>query len=93
MSARTDFVQDVGWFVIICRDACSSTHTEIVISRVPLIVADMILIYITWTRLSSRDALRVDLRRSKRPSLQDILFRDGMFLFSNVIESLVADES
>ncbi|TFK91435.1 hypothetical protein K466DRAFT_660052 [Polyporus arcularius HHB13444] len=48
----------------------------ILISRVPLIVADMLLIYITWTKLNSRRALG-----SKRLSLSDILFRDGTTYF------------
>ncbi|KAI0697836.1 hypothetical protein C8T65DRAFT_698010 [Cerioporus squamosus] len=44
-------------------------------SRVPLIAADILLIYITWTQLSRREALR-HIQRSKRLSLSDILFRD-----------------
>ncbi|TFK90945.1 hypothetical protein K466DRAFT_356101 [Polyporus arcularius HHB13444] len=40
----------------------------------------MSLIYITWTTLSRRDALR-DLRKTKRPSLQDILFCNGTIYF------------
>ncbi|TFK92081.1 hypothetical protein K466DRAFT_659526 [Polyporus arcularius HHB13444] len=35
----------------------------------------------TTEAVNFRDALRVDLRRSKRPSLQDILFRDGTIYF------------
>ncbi|TFK85763.1 hypothetical protein K466DRAFT_600885 [Polyporus arcularius HHB13444] len=50
------------------------------ISRVPLIVADMLLIYITWTKLSSKDALR-GIGQSKRLSLSDILFRSGTIYF------------
>ena len=45
-------------------------------ARLPLIVADIILIYITWAKLSSRDMLRAH-QKSKRLSLSDILFRDG----------------
>ncbi|KAI0714146.1 hypothetical protein C8T65DRAFT_828873 [Cerioporus squamosus] len=45
----------------------------VLISRVPLIVADLILIYITWTKLSSRDALK-NIGQSKRLSLSTILF-------------------
>ncbi|TFK91445.1 hypothetical protein K466DRAFT_660057 [Polyporus arcularius HHB13444] len=56
----------------------------IIISRVPVIIADMLLIYITWAKLSSRGALR-DVRQpqagSKRLSLSDILFRDGTIYF------------
>ncbi|RDX49621.1 hypothetical protein OH76DRAFT_1403520 [Lentinus brumalis] len=50
------------------------------ISRVPLIVADVLLIYVTWTKLSSRGAMRT-IRQSKRLSLSDILLRDGSVLF------------
>ncbi len=59
------------------------------ISRVPLIVADMLLIYITWTKLSSKDALR-GLGQSKRLSLSDILFRSGMFLHNDASGMLAA---
>ncbi|KAI0714154.1 hypothetical protein C8T65DRAFT_644900 [Cerioporus squamosus] len=52
----------------------------VIIARVPLIAADVVLIYITWAKLSSWDALK-DIRRSKRLSLSDILFRGGMVLF------------
>ncbi|RDX54075.1 hypothetical protein OH76DRAFT_1398366 [Lentinus brumalis] len=48
----------------------------VIISRVPLILADVLLVYITWTNISSRDTLTV-VRASKRLSLSDILFRDG----------------
>ncbi|TFK82270.1 hypothetical protein K466DRAFT_590631 [Polyporus arcularius HHB13444] len=48
----------------------------VIISRVPLILADVLLVHITWTKLSSRDTLKV-VRASKRLSLSDILFRDG----------------
>ncbi|RDX51297.1 hypothetical protein OH76DRAFT_1481581 [Lentinus brumalis] len=49
-------------------------------SRVPLIVADILLIYVTWTKLSSRDTFN-DMRRSKRLSLSDVLLRDGTIYF------------
>ena len=49
-----------------------------IIARAPLIFADVVLIYITWSKLRSRDALSVKLHRSERLSLQDILFRGGM---------------
>ncbi|TFK80906.1 hypothetical protein K466DRAFT_441987, partial [Polyporus arcularius HHB13444] len=51
--------------------------TVVYTARVPLIAADIILIYITWTKLRSWVALR-DIRQSKRLSLSDILFRGGM---------------
>ncbi|RDX49065.1 hypothetical protein OH76DRAFT_1418595 [Lentinus brumalis] len=44
------------------------------ISRVPLITADVLLIYITWYKLSNWDALK----QSKRLKLSDVLFRGGM---------------
>ena len=53
-------------------------HTVTFISRIPLIVADVLLILITWTRLNRRDALR-GMRQSRRLSLSEILFRDGTF--------------
>ncbi|KAI0695058.1 hypothetical protein C8T65DRAFT_744167 [Cerioporus squamosus] len=49
-------------------------------SRVPLIIADVLVIYITWTKLSSRDTLR-GVRQSKRLSLSDILLRGGTIYF------------
>ncbi|RDX49203.1 hypothetical protein OH76DRAFT_1483407 [Lentinus brumalis] len=52
----------------------------ILISRVPLIIADTILIYITWAKLGSRGTL-TGIRQSKRLSLSAILFRDGTIYF------------
>ncbi|RPD59065.1 hypothetical protein L227DRAFT_654438 [Lentinus tigrinus ALCF2SS1-6] len=52
----------------------------LLISRIPLIIADILLIGITWTKLSSREALQ-GLRQSKRLSLSDVLFRDGTVYF------------
>ncbi|KAI0688120.1 hypothetical protein C8T65DRAFT_675149, partial [Cerioporus squamosus] len=52
----------------------------VIISRVPLIISDMLLIYITWTKISSREALR-DVRQLKRPSLSNILFCNGTIYF------------
>ncbi|RDX53735.1 hypothetical protein OH76DRAFT_1479520 [Lentinus brumalis] len=49
------------------------SRTVIIISRVPLIVADILLIYITWTKLGSRVHTRL--------SLSDILLRDGIKYF------------
>ena len=34
-------------------------RTVVIIGRVPLILADMLLIYVTWKTLGSRDALKV----------------------------------
>ncbi|TFK85367.1 hypothetical protein K466DRAFT_664555 [Polyporus arcularius HHB13444] len=52
----------------------------VIISRVPLIVADILLICITWTKLNSRSALK-GIQQSRRLSLSDILFRDGTIYF------------
>ncbi|KAI0712942.1 hypothetical protein C8T65DRAFT_695143 [Cerioporus squamosus] len=52
----------------------------VILSRVPLIAADILLIYITWTKLSSWAALR-GIRFSKRLSLSDILFHGGTIYF------------
>ncbi|TFK86459.1 hypothetical protein K466DRAFT_150486 [Polyporus arcularius HHB13444] len=51
-----------------------------IISRVPIILSDILLIYITWTKLSTRGAL-MGIRWSKRLSLSDILFRGGDIYF------------
>ncbi len=51
-------------------------------SRVALIVADVLLIYITWTKLSSQDAWRNIRQSGKRASLSDILFRNGASFYS-----------
>ncbi len=59
-----------------------------VISRVPLIVADMLLIYITWTKLNARSSLRDIQQLDKRRSLSDILFRDGTSICSSDFEDL-----
>ncbi|KAI0698294.1 hypothetical protein C8T65DRAFT_832232 [Cerioporus squamosus] len=69
-------------------DACTPTtqlkhlasDVGTIISRVPLIVADILLIYITWRASSIQGAL-ADLRRSKRLTLSDVLFRDGTIYF------------
>ncbi len=52
-------------------------RTGVYISRVPLIVADILLVYITWANISSRSAL-IGINLDKRLSLSDILFRNGM---------------
>ncbi len=57
-----------------------------IVSRVPLIIADILLIYITWTKLRNWGALK-DVRQSKRLSLSDVLFRGGMCLMSDVSTS------
>ena len=49
----------------------------VVASRVPLMVADIMLIYITWTKLSSRDLLKNGIRQSTRPTLAYVCVRDG----------------
>ncbi|TFK78432.1 hypothetical protein K466DRAFT_614166 [Polyporus arcularius HHB13444] len=51
-----------------------------IISRVPLIAADIILIYITWTTLRGSATL-TDIHKSKRLTLSDVLFRGGTIYF------------
>ncbi len=76
----TDSVQGVGWLAIIWMShANQKDRTVVIISRVSLIAVDMILIYITWTALRGSAAL-TDIRRSKRLTLSDVLFRGGMSL-------------
>ncbi|KAI0709671.1 hypothetical protein C8T65DRAFT_739850 [Cerioporus squamosus] len=58
-------------------DVDISPDVVLIISGVPLIVADILLICITWVKLSSRDTLK-NIVQSRRPSLSDVLFRDGM---------------
>ncbi|RPD59057.1 hypothetical protein L226DRAFT_614175 [Lentinus tigrinus ALCF2SS1-7] len=55
----------------------------IVVSRVPLIVAETLLIYITWTRLDGRNVFGAlgGISQSKRLSLSDILFNNGIIYF------------
>lgn len=44
-------------------------------------MADILLVYITWTKLNGRDTAR-DIRPSRRLSLSDILLRDGTSAYS-----------
>ncbi|RDX54428.1 hypothetical protein OH76DRAFT_961081 [Lentinus brumalis] len=55
-------------------------RSVVIISRVPLIAADLLLTYITWYKLSSWHALR-DIGHSKRITLSDVLFRGGTIYF------------
>ncbi|RDX47651.1 hypothetical protein OH76DRAFT_724843 [Lentinus brumalis] len=52
----------------------------VLISRIPLIIADILLIYVTWSTLCNGDALK-NIRQSKRLTLSDILFRGGTIYF------------
>ncbi|TFK78614.1 hypothetical protein K466DRAFT_446181, partial [Polyporus arcularius HHB13444] len=47
---------------------------------IPLIAADIILIYITWTTLRG-SAILTDIQKSKRLTLSDVLFRGGTIYF------------
>ncbi|RDX54038.1 hypothetical protein OH76DRAFT_1479098 [Lentinus brumalis] len=60
----------------------TNDHFErlVISARIPLIIADVILIYITWSQLRCRDALN-EIRQSKRLSLSNVLFRDGTIYF------------
>ena len=52
-------------------------------------VADIMLIYITWTKLSSRDLLKNGIRQSTRPTLAYVCVRDGKCVpLENVEHSL-----
>ena len=75
----TDNVQGVGSSIYAQAHSHPAARTVVIIARVPLIVADLLLIYITWTKLSSRDVLK-GIRTSKRLSLSDIFLRDGTLL-------------
>ena len=59
------------------RHAHLRYYSVVIVSRASLILADTLLVYITWTKLSGRDAVR-GIRQSKRMSLSDILFRGGI---------------
>ncbi|RDX41771.1 hypothetical protein OH76DRAFT_1422926 [Lentinus brumalis] len=61
-------------------DSVQGNCTVIIISRVPLITADIILIYITWTTLRGSATL-TDIHKSKRLTLSDVLFRGGTIYF------------
>ncbi|TFK83407.1 hypothetical protein K466DRAFT_555099 [Polyporus arcularius HHB13444] len=61
-----------------CLEIDKTTVAIALSSRIPLIVAELLLIYITWTKLSSRSTFD-DVRKSKRLSLPGILFRTGMY--------------
>ncbi|RPD59008.1 hypothetical protein L226DRAFT_572380 [Lentinus tigrinus ALCF2SS1-7] len=53
----------------------------IIISRVPLTIADILVIFITWRTLYTRDVLKHSTQPFKRLSLADILLRNGMIYF------------
>ncbi|RDX54131.1 hypothetical protein OH76DRAFT_1479176 [Lentinus brumalis] len=61
-------------------DFLQGDHTVVIISRASLIAADILLIYITWTKLSGWAAL-TDIQRSKRLTLSDVLFHGGVIYF------------
>ena len=56
------------------------SYSVVIASRVPLIIADMLLIYITWTRLNGREFLKTGLQQSGRVSLPHVFIRDGMLV-------------
>ncbi|TFK83881.1 hypothetical protein K466DRAFT_602495 [Polyporus arcularius HHB13444] len=61
-------------------DSVQGDRTVVIIARVPLIAADILLIYITWTMLKGRAAL-THFQQSKRLTLSDVLFRGGVIYF------------
>ena len=74
-----DSTSGVGCTSVLCRDPWHSIGecTVTIISRVPMMVADIILIYVTWTNLSGLDTWR-EMRHARRLSLPDIFVREGM---------------
>ncbi|KAI0701569.1 hypothetical protein C8T65DRAFT_741709 [Cerioporus squamosus] len=72
-NATAAFDHRFGPFILVAR-------VVVIASRVPLIAADALIIYITWTTLYSWVALR-DFHQSKRISLLDVLFRGGTIYF------------
>ncbi|KAI0719336.1 hypothetical protein C8T65DRAFT_736674 [Cerioporus squamosus] len=48
---------------------------------VPLLIADILLIHITWTKLSSQWGTLRDIQQSRRLSLSDTFFRGGTIYF------------
>ncbi|RDX49148.1 hypothetical protein OH76DRAFT_1483364 [Lentinus brumalis] len=66
----------VSFNLITClvSDSVQGDRIVVIIARVPLIAADILLIYITWTMLRGRAAL-THFQQSKRLTLSDVLFR------------------
>ena len=59
------------------RSLAAWGHTVVIVARVPLIIADLALVYITWLKpLRSWEAL-IDIERTKGLSLSGVLFRNG----------------
>lgn len=78
-SKRTNVIQDVGSQLRRSRPVLrQSARPVVIISRVPLLIVDILLIYITWTNLGSRSVMR-NIRLSDTPVLSDILFHNGTF--------------
>ncbi|TFK83871.1 hypothetical protein K466DRAFT_602486 [Polyporus arcularius HHB13444] len=73
---------DLRWLVVyaVKLAAYQATNTVTIISRAPLIAADILLICITWSKLSSRDTLKV-IRQSKRLTLSDKILCNGTVYF------------
>ena len=73
-----DSTLGVGCTSVLCRNPWHSIGecTVTIISRVPMMVADIILIYVTWTNLSGLDTWR-EMRHARRLSLPDIFVREG----------------
>lgn len=71
--------QEIVWSSLSSKG--TDTPTVVVIARVPLIVADVLLMYITWSKLDGWNVLSTSTTQqlSKRLSLSDVLFRGGEF--------------
>ncbi|RDX49147.1 hypothetical protein OH76DRAFT_1483363 [Lentinus brumalis] len=72
--------QVVSFIFIIHIGTDAVQGVVVIISRVPLIAADCLLVYITWTKLNNWSGLK-DITKARRPSLSDILFRGGTIYF------------
>ncbi|RDX49069.1 hypothetical protein OH76DRAFT_1556566 [Lentinus brumalis] len=70
-----------GLFTLIIYVGTDSAQGVVtIVSRVPQIAADMILIYITWAKLRGSATL-ADISQTKMLTLSDILFRGGTIYF------------
>ncbi|RDX47022.1 hypothetical protein OH76DRAFT_1406404 [Lentinus brumalis] len=70
-----------------CLDTDNTTASLnlrlVIISRAPLIATDILLIWITWSKLRNWGARRPgDIRQSRRLSLSEIMFRGGITYFA-----------
>ena len=86
---NSNIIPDVGWLMHTkLHMLIHGTSTVVFISRAPLVVADILLMCITWMKLRDRGIPSLqDIRRPKRASLSQILVWDGMSPFSTLTPS------